>query len=96
MFHNSFRWNDCFPTISDKAVAARNAVMEFLLINHPLDCPICDEAGECKLQDYAYSHSAGERRFVEEKVHKSKRVCLAPWLCLMLKDVSPVHDVSVL
>src|ERR1035437_3929487 len=65
-------------TISDKAVAARNAVMEFLLINHPLDCPICDEAGECKLQDYAYSHSTGESRFIEEKVHKPKRVPLGP------------------
>ena len=65
-------------TMSDKAVAARNAVMEFLLINHPLDCPICDEAGECKLQDYAYSHSTGESRFVEEKVHKPKRVPLGP------------------
>ena len=67
-----------YSTISDKAVAARNAVMEFLLINHPLDCPICDEAGECKLQDYAYSHSKGESRFVEEKVHKAKRVPLGP------------------
>lgn len=65
-------------TISDKVVAARNAVMEFLLINHPLDCPICDEAGECKLQDYAYSHSTGESRFIEEKVHKPKRVPLGP------------------
>jgi NADH-quinone oxidoreductase subunit G len=65
-------------SLSDKAVAARNAVMEFLLINHPLDCPICDEAGECKLQDYAYSHSTGESRFIEEKVHKPKRVPLGP------------------
>ena len=61
-------------TESDKAISARNAVMEFFLINHPLDCPICDEAGECKLQDYAYQHSVGESRFVEEKVHKDKRV----------------------
>jgi NADH-quinone oxidoreductase subunit G len=65
-------------SMSDKAVAARNAVMEFLLINHPLDCPICDEAGECKLQDYAYLHSNGESRFTEEKVHKPKRVPLGP------------------
>jgi NADH-quinone oxidoreductase subunit G len=65
-------------SMSDKAVAARNAVMEFLLINHPLDCPICDEAGECKLQEYAYSHSTGESRFTEEKVHKEKRVPLGP------------------
>ncbi len=63
---------------SEKTLAARNAVMEFLLINHPLDCPICDEAGECKLQDYAYQHSNGESRFTEEKVHKDKRVPLGP------------------
>ena len=65
-------------TQSDKAISARNAVMEFFLINHPLDCPICDEAGECKLQDYAYQHGVGESRFVEEKVHKDKRVELGP------------------
>jgi NADH-quinone oxidoreductase subunit G len=67
-------------TSSEKALGARNAVMEFLLINHPLDCPICDEAGECKLQDYAYSHSNGESRFVEEKTHKDKRVPLGPYV----------------
>lgn len=65
-------------TKSEKSTAAVNAVMEFFLINHPLDCPICDEAGECKLQDYAYQHSVGESRFVEEKVHKDKRVPLGP------------------
>lgn len=65
---------------SQKTIEARNAVMEFFLINHPLDCPICDEAGECKLQDYAYQHSAGESRFVEEKVHKDKRVPLGPYV----------------
>jgi NADH-quinone oxidoreductase subunit G len=65
-------------TQSESTLNARNAVMEFLLINHPLDCPICDEAGECKLQDYAYDHSVGESRFIEEKVHKDKRVPLGP------------------
>jgi len=65
-------------TQSPKVVTARNAVMEFILINHPLDCPICDEAGECKLQDYAYKHSVGESRFTEEKNHKEKRVELGP------------------
>ncbi len=65
-------------TQSEKTIKARNAVMEFFLINHPLDCPICDEAGECKLQDYAYSHGVGESRFDEEKVHKRKRVELGP------------------
>ena len=65
-------------TNSEKVIAAQNAVMEFLLINHPLDCPICDEAGECKLQDYAYKYGVGESRFVEEKVHKDKRIALGP------------------
>src|SRR5213082_2025507 len=60
----------------------RQGVLEFLLINHPLDCPICDQAGECKLQEYAvdYGHSAS--RFVEEKVHKPKRVDLGPRIVL--------------
>lgn len=65
---------------SEKAVKARNSVMEFLLINHPLDCPICDEAGECKLQDYAYKHNIGESRFDDEKQHKEKRVPLGPFV----------------
>lgn len=65
-------------TVNERSINARNAVMEFFLINHPLDCPICDEAGECKLQDYAYNHGDGESRFVEEKVHKDKRVQLGP------------------
>jgi len=52
---------------NDKVQKAQEAVMEFLLINHPLDCPICDEAGECKLQEYAFKHSNGESRFIEEK-----------------------------
>ncbi len=67
-------------TQSSKSLAARNAVMEFFLINHPLDCPICDEAGECKLQDYTYKHSVGESRFVEEKVKKGKRIQIGPYV----------------
>lgn len=65
-------------TKSQKVTDAQNAVMEFLLINHPLDCPICDEAGECKLQDYAFKYSTGLSRFDEEKNHKDKRVSLGP------------------
>ena len=65
-------------TNSDKVLNAREAVMEFLLINHPLDCPICDEAGECKLQDYAYKHSTGVSRFEFDKVRKPKRTELGP------------------
>lgn len=67
-------------TKSQKTLDARNAVMEFILINHPLDCPICDEAGECKLQDYAYAHGKGESRFEEMKVRKEKRVQLGPFI----------------
>ena len=63
---------------SEKAMHAQNAVMEFLLINHPLDCPICDEAGECKLQDYAYKYGVGFSRYDEEKNQKDKRVDLGP------------------
>lgn len=65
-------------TNSAKALDARNAVMEFILINHPLDCPICDEAGECKLQEYAFAHSRGESRFDEIKNRKEKRVQIGP------------------
>ena len=65
-------------TMSEVATKGREDVMEFLLVNHPLDCPICDEAGQCKLQDYAYDHSRGESRFMEEKNHKDKRVPFGP------------------
>ena len=65
-------------TDSERVIKARQAVMEFLLINHPLDCPICDEAGECKLQEYSYKYSVGYSRFDENKVHKPKRVRLGP------------------
>ncbi len=65
-------------TNNERVVKGREAIMEFLLINHPLDCPICDEAGQCKLQDYAFSHGSGESRFLERKVQKDKRVPLGP------------------
>jgi NADH-quinone oxidoreductase subunit G len=65
-------------TKTDSVVHAQEAVMEFFLINHPLDCPICDEAGQCKLQEYAYCHSRGESRFEEEKVHAPKRQSWGP------------------
>jgi len=52
----------------------RNGVMEFLLINHPLDCPICDQAGECRLQEFSVDHGRGHSRFVETKIKKPKNV----------------------
>ncbi|MDN0075954.1 NADH-quinone oxidoreductase subunit NuoG [Crenobacter sp. SG2303] len=54
-------------THSDMAVKAQQGVMEFLLINHPLDCPICDQGGECQLQDIAVGYGGGESRYQEEK-----------------------------
>jgi NADH-quinone oxidoreductase subunit G len=54
-------------TKSDKAVNAQKSVMEFLLINHPLDCPICDQGGECQLQDLAVGYGASASRYAEEK-----------------------------
>ena len=54
-------------TKSDKAVKAQKSVMEFLLINHPLDCPICDQGGECQLQDLAVGYGGSASRYAEEK-----------------------------
>ena len=54
-------------TKSDKAVTAQKSVMEFLLINHPLDCPICDQGGECQLQDLAVGYGGSASRYEEEK-----------------------------
>ncbi len=56
----------------------RKGVMEFLLINHPLDCPICDQAGECRLQEFSVEHGNGESRFREDKVKKPKNVDIGP------------------
>jgi NADH-quinone oxidoreductase subunit G len=60
----------------------REGVLEFLLINHPLDCPICDQAGECKLQEYSVDYGQSASRFIEPKVHKPKRVDLGPRIVL--------------
>ena len=59
---------------SDGSKQMRESVLEFLLINHPLDCTICDQAGECKLQEYSYEHGQTASRFIEAKVHKPKQV----------------------
>ena len=60
----------------------RNSVTEFLLINHPLDCPICDQAGECKLQEHSTAYGRGYSRFVEQKNVKPKRTQLGPRVTL--------------
>lgn len=65
-------------TTTDKVLEAREAVMEFLLVNHPIDCPICDQAGECKLQNYYMAHDRSGSRFGMTKVVKRKAVDLGP------------------
>jgi len=60
----------------------RHGVMEFLLINHPLDCPICDQAGECQLQEFSVDYGNSNSRFLENKVKKPKNVQLGPRVTL--------------
>jgi len=60
-------------TTSDKALDGRKAVLEFLLANHPMDCPVCDQAGECWLQDYYMAYGLYDQKFDEQKVKKSKK-----------------------
>ena len=69
-------------TSSPMVEECRNSVLEFLLINHPLDCPICDQAGECRLQEFSVEFGKGESRFIEEKVRKPKRVDLGERIVL--------------
>jgi len=61
-------------TFGPRVKKAQEGVLEFLLINHPLDCPVCDKGGECPLQDQTLSHGPGESRFVEEKRHYAKPI----------------------
>ena len=65
-------------TQGDLVEKCREGVMEFLLINHPLDCPICDQAGECRLQEFSVGYGKGESRFKEDKIKKPKNVKIGP------------------
>jgi NADH-quinone oxidoreductase subunit G len=69
-------------TDSPMVKECRQGVMEFLLINHPLDCPICDQAGECNLQEYSVEFGNGASRFLEHKVKKPKNVEVGPRVTL--------------
>lgn len=69
-------------TQSSAVKSAQEGVMEFLLVNHPLDCPICDQAGECRLQEFAIDYGRGYSRFVEDKNVKPKRTPLGPRVML--------------
>jgi NADH-quinone oxidoreductase subunit G len=95
-------------TQSDLATKARKDVMELLLINHPLDCPICDQAGECKLQEYSFELGSGASRFDVPKNHKRKHVefsekvvfdaerCIVCTRCVRFtQEVSKTDDLTV-
>ena len=69
-------------TDSDKVKKAQDGVLEFLLVNHPLDCPVCDKGGECPLQDQTLAYGPGETRFVEEKRHFEKPIPISKLVLL--------------
>jgi NADH-quinone oxidoreductase subunit G len=69
-------------TVSEKAREAQEAVLEFLLINHPLDCPVCDKGGECPLQDHAFRWGPGSSRFRENKRVNDKPIPVSPLIAL--------------
>ncbi|MDQ3646067.1 MAG: NADH-quinone oxidoreductase subunit NuoG [Actinomycetota bacterium] len=85
-------------TASEDAVDAQRGMLEFLLINHPLDCPICDRAGECPLQDQTYKHGPGSSRYIEPKRSFEKALdiselvvldrerCVLCWRCVRFAD----------
>ncbi len=81
----------CTTTINDGMVVdtqsavvkkAQEGVLEYLLINHPLDCPVCDKGGECPLQDHTVAYGPGESRFVEEKRHYEKPIPISDLVLL--------------
>jgi NADH-quinone oxidoreductase subunit G len=69
-------------TKSERVIEAQNSVVEFLLANHPLDCPVCDKGGECPLQDISYGWGRGKSRFSEPKRHFEKPVALSPSIAI--------------
>ena len=75
---NTIAENMGIRTSGELVEKCREGVMEFLLINHPLDCPICDQAGECRLQEHSVGHGRGVSRFIDMKVKKPKNVDIGP------------------
>ena len=69
-------------TASERVTKAQDGVLEFLLANHPLDCPVCDKGGECPLQDQTMAYGPGESRWVEEKRHYEKPIEISPLVLL--------------
>jgi NADH-quinone oxidoreductase subunit G len=95
-------------TKSERTVAAQKAVLEFLLINHPIDCPVCDQAGECKLQEYYMDYDRERSRVpLSSKVKKGKAIPIGPHImldqercvlcsrcCRFLDEVTKTHELA--
>src|SRR5690606_10606466 len=84
-------------TTSKEVIEARNAVVEFLLINHPLDCPVCDQAGECDLQNLSFEHGTAKTRYQEarrtfdridigDKIQLHMNRCILCYRCVFTAD----------
>ncbi len=69
-------------TLTDRVRQAQNAIVEFLLVNHPLDCPVCDKGGECPLQDITFGWGLGRSRFIDPKRHFEKPLGLSPVIAI--------------
>jgi NADH-quinone oxidoreductase subunit G len=69
-------------TVTARVHQAQNAIVEFLLVNHPLDCPVCDKGGECPLQDITFGWGLGRSRFIEPKRHFVKPLALSPLVAI--------------
>ena len=69
-------------TTNERVKKAQDGVLEFLLANHPLDCPVCDKGGECPLQDQTLAYGPGESRFIEEKRHFEKPIAISDLVLL--------------
>ena len=88
-------------TKSSKAIANQKQVMEYLLINHPLDCPVCDQAGECSLQDYSYEYGRSQSRFgVVTKVSEPRKdigdhIYLYADRCISVHPLRAIHPRGV-
>ncbi|HUG44866.1 MAG TPA: molybdopterin-dependent oxidoreductase [Acidobacteriota bacterium] len=95
-------------TRSEKAIQGRQAMLEFLLINHPLDCPVCDQSGECDLQNFYMEHGRYQSRFMEDKIKRKKayaigsHVVLDQERCILCtrctrftEEISRTHELGV-
>ncbi len=80
-------------TDTEQVHQARKDMLEFLLTNHPLDCPVCDKGGECELQDMVFRYGADSSRFIEEKLHTAGRKVVGAGVlrCAALHSVFPLR-----